>query len=64
MELAVGIAAAVYKGDFDMVMRDTLKSSMDKYYSSKTDRLAWDHMQTKVVFPAKLQSRTLLNFIL
>lgn len=49
VELAVGIAAAVFKSDFEMVMRDTLKSSMDNYYDIKSDRLAWDKVQTKVI---------------
>ncbi|GJQ71555.1 hypothetical protein Trydic_g11263 [Trypoxylus dichotomus] len=48
VELAVGIAAAVFKADFEMVMRDTLKASMDKYHSDKSDKLAWDHVQTKL----------------
>uniref|UniRef100_A0A1Y1L9E2 Tetraspanin n=3 Tax=Photinus pyralis TaxID=7054 RepID=A0A1Y1L9E2_PHOPY len=48
IELAVGIAAAVYKSDFEEVLKDTLKSSMDNYYSSKSDRLAWDNMQVKL----------------
>ncbi|KAK5645505.1 hypothetical protein RI129_006805 [Pyrocoelia pectoralis] len=48
IELAVGIAAAVYKGDFEDVLKGTLKSSMDNYYGSKSDRLAWDNMQVKL----------------
>ncbi|XP_022916133.2 CD63 antigen-like [Onthophagus taurus] len=48
VELAVGIAAAVFKNDFETVMKDTLKSSMDKYLSNKADRMAWDHIQTEL----------------
>ncbi|KAF5306166.1 hypothetical protein FQR65_LT07442 [Abscondita terminalis] len=48
MELAVGIAAAVYKTDFEGVLKDTLRDSMENYYGSKTERLAWDNLQVKL----------------
>lgn len=44
----MGIAAAVYKNDFEMVMKETLKKSMDNYYDSKSDQIAWDNVQTKL----------------
>lgn len=46
IELAVGIAAAVFKNDFSMAMKDTLKESMKNY--TEADRLAWDNVQKKV----------------
>lgn len=56
VEFAVGIAAAVFKGDFEMVMKDTLKSSMEKYHTSKSDKLAWNDVQTKVSIRLQLYS--------
>ncbi|KMQ95191.1 cd63 antigen [Lasius niger] len=46
IELAVGIAAAVFKNDFSMVMKDTLKESIKNY--TEADRLAWDNVQKKI----------------
>ncbi|CAL1681603.1 unnamed protein product [Lasius platythorax] len=46
IELAVGIAAAVFKNDFSMVMKDTLKESIKNY--TEADRLAWDNVQKKL----------------
>ncbi|KAH0951576.1 hypothetical protein HN011_005844 [Eciton burchellii] len=46
IELAVGIAAAVFKNDFSMAMRDTLKESIKNY--TDTDRQAWDNVQRKL----------------
>ncbi|XP_017772659.1 PREDICTED: leukocyte surface antigen CD53 [Nicrophorus vespilloides] len=48
IELAVGIAAAVYKHDFQMIMKDSMKTSMGQYYDSKVDRISWDNLQTKL----------------
>lgn len=31
-----------------MVLKDTLKDSMNNYYNSKSDRVAWDNVQVKV----------------
>lgn len=46
IELAVGIAAAVFKNDFSMAMKDTLKDSMKNY--TDADKEAWDNVQRKV----------------
>ncbi|XP_012277952.1 CD151 antigen [Orussus abietinus] len=46
IELAVGIAAAVFKNDFSMVMKDSLKMSMKNY--TQADQMAWDNVQTKL----------------
>jgi len=46
IELAVGIAAAVFKNDFSTAMKDTLKESIKNY--TDTDRQAWDNVQRKV----------------
>ncbi|XP_020291393.1 CD63 antigen [Pseudomyrmex gracilis] len=46
IELAVGIAAAVFKNDFSMVMKDSLKESLKTY--SEADRQAWDNVQKKL----------------
>lgn len=50
MELAVGIAAAVYKNDFQAGMKDLMRSSMDRYGNSKSDIIAWDNLQNKVIY--------------
>ncbi|XP_018335605.1 CD63 antigen [Agrilus planipennis] len=47
IELAVGIAAAVYKQDFEMALKENLKNSM-KNYNSDSERLAWDNAQKKL----------------
>ncbi|KAH0816700.1 hypothetical protein GEV33_006091 [Tenebrio molitor] len=49
IELAVGIAAAVYKNDFQMTMKDLMKSSMKRFENSRTDRDAWNRIQTKLM---------------
>ncbi|KAG7208551.1 hypothetical protein KM043_014768 [Ampulex compressa] len=46
IELAVGIAAAVFKKDFSMAMKDTLKESMKNY--TDADKQAWDNVQNKL----------------
>lgn len=46
IELAVGIAAAVFKNDFSMAMKDTLKESMKNY--TEADKMAWDNVQKKL----------------
>lgn len=46
IELAVGIAAAVFKNDFSMAMKDTLKESMRNY--TDLDKQAWDNVQKKL----------------
>ncbi|XP_015177858.1 PREDICTED: CD63 antigen isoform X1 [Polistes dominula] len=47
IELAVGIAAAVFKNDFSMAMKDTLKESMKNY--TDEDKFAWDNVQNKLM---------------
>ncbi|KAK9880102.1 hypothetical protein WA026_008617 [Henosepilachna vigintioctopunctata] len=47
-ELSIGIAAAVYKGDFDSAMKNIMKDSLHSYNESRTDRLAWDNIQSKL----------------
>ncbi|XP_035739868.1 CD63 antigen-like [Vespa mandarinia] len=47
IELAVGIAAAVFKNDFSMAMKDTLKESMKNY--TDADKFAWDNVQSKLM---------------
>ncbi|XP_001601564.1 CD151 antigen [Nasonia vitripennis] len=49
IELAVGIAAAVFKNDFDGAMRQALQDSMSRYSdtSSESDKMAWDKVQMK-----------------
>ncbi|XP_077267954.1 CD63 antigen-like [Temnothorax americanus] len=47
IELAVGIAAAVFKNDFSMAMKSTLKESM-KNYTTEVDKQAWDNVQKKL----------------
>ncbi|XP_032669233.1 CD151 antigen [Odontomachus brunneus] len=46
IELAVGIAAAVFKNDFSVAMKDTLKESMKNY--TDADKEAWDNVQKKL----------------
>lgn len=62
IELAVGIAAAVYKNDFQMTMKDLMKSSMQRFENSKGDRTAWNNIQTKV--PEKSPNLTKNHFSL
>lgn len=47
MELAVGIAAAVYKADFHNALNGTLRKSMQNY-SNDPEKIAWDNLQRKV----------------
>lgn len=58
IELAVGIAAAVYKQDFSTAMKDTLKESMKNY--TNADQQAWDNVQKKVSIP-NLERGTLMG---
>ncbi|XP_011049563.1 PREDICTED: CD63 antigen [Acromyrmex echinatior] len=46
IELAVGIAAAVFKNDFSMAMKNTLKESMKNY--TESDKQAWNNIQKKL----------------
>ncbi|XP_018577461.1 CD63 antigen-like, partial [Anoplophora glabripennis] len=46
IELAVGIAAAVYKADFHNALNSTLRKSMQNY-SSDSEMIAWNNLQKK-----------------
>ncbi|XP_030759161.1 tetraspanin-7-like [Sitophilus oryzae] len=48
IELAVGIAAAVYKNDFHKGIKQLMRESMNKYETNEADRMAWDNLQTKL----------------
>lgn len=50
-ELAVGIAAAVYKSDFGHVLKSTLKKSMANYSENSVEKISWDNVQMKVYYP-------------
>lgn len=47
LELAAGIAAAVYKGDFEESLKKTLHASMANYTNSQVEKYAWDNLQMK-----------------
>ncbi|XP_060528129.1 CD63 antigen-like [Cylas formicarius] len=47
VELAAGIAAAVYKGDFQSTFKKTLSASMTNYSGNEVERISWDKIQTK-----------------
>ncbi|KAL1489345.1 hypothetical protein ABEB36_014258 [Hypothenemus hampei] len=47
LELAVGIAAAVYKADFDDTLKKSLKYAMTNYTESTAEHVAWDRLQKK-----------------
>ncbi|CAG9760585.1 unnamed protein product [Ceutorhynchus assimilis] len=47
LELAVGIAAAVYKGDFEGGLKKTLRASMSNYTENNVEQVAWDKLQKK-----------------
>lgn len=48
MELAVGIAAACYKNDFESALKESLKNSMTNYSAIESEKVAWNNIQTKV----------------
>ncbi|XP_074036221.1 leukocyte surface antigen CD53 [Leptinotarsa decemlineata] len=48
IEFAVGIAAATYKSEFQTALKDAMTNSMNNYETSKADKVAWDHIQTKL----------------
>lgn len=50
MELAVGIAAAVYKNDLEVAVKDSLKMTMKNYTINENDRQAWDKVQSQVKY--------------
>lgn len=47
VELAVGIAACLYKADLQMVLKDSLEKSITR--SSPDDIMAWDNVQRKLM---------------
>jgi len=49
IELAVGIAAAVYKNDFEDALRDSLRQSMTNYSRDSSEKAAWDNVQSKLM---------------
>lgn len=48
MELAAGIAAAVYKNDFQNTLKKTLNASMTNYTENNVEMAAWDNLQKRV----------------
>ncbi|XP_060528802.1 CD63 antigen-like [Cylas formicarius] len=48
IELAVGIAAAVYKDDFHKGLKELMRDSMDRFETSESDRIAWNNLQKKM----------------
>lgn len=46
----MGIAAAVYRNDFEMALKEVLKQSLVKYNDNKSDKIAWNNVQTQVQF--------------
>lgn len=48
IELAVGIAAAVYKNEVHKGLRTLMKKSLDNYENNESDRIAWDDLQKKL----------------
>ncbi|CAH1154154.1 unnamed protein product [Phaedon cochleariae] len=50
IELAVGIAAAVYKSDFQEALKESLKKSMENYSDpNNPERISWDNVQRKLM---------------
>lgn len=47
IELAVGIAACLFKADLDDLLRNSLKKSIER--SSADDLIAWDNVQRKLM---------------
>ncbi|KAL1489342.1 hypothetical protein ABEB36_014256 [Hypothenemus hampei] len=48
IELAVGIAAAVYQNDVHKSLKELMKDSLDRYDTSTPDRSSWDNLQAKL----------------
>lgn len=48
IELAVGIAAAVFKSDFQVALKDSFRSSMSHYDKKTEDHDAWVSLQTSL----------------
>lgn len=49
IELAVGIAAAVYQNEVHKGLKELMRDSLDRYETNESDRIAWDELQTKVM---------------
>lgn len=47
IELAVGIAACVFKSDLDMMLQKSLQNSIER--SSMDDIMAWDNVQKRLM---------------
>lgn len=47
VELAVGIAAAVFKADLEMMLKNSLQESIKR--SNHEDMMAWDNVQRKLM---------------
>ena len=47
VELAVGIAASVFKGDLEMMVKNSLQDSIKR--SNTDDTMAWDNIQSKLM---------------
>ncbi|KAH1020225.1 hypothetical protein HUJ04_009929, partial [Dendroctonus ponderosae] len=48
IELAVGIAAAVYQNEVHEELKNIMRKSLNAYESSDSDRIAWDNLQQKL----------------
>lgn len=48
IELAVGIAAAVYHNEAHKELNMYMKDSLKRYNSSQSDKIAWDNLQSKM----------------
>lgn len=47
LELAVGIAACLFKADLDEILRDSLRKSINR--STRDDLIAWDKAQSRMM---------------
>lgn len=47
LELAVGIAACLFKADLDEILKDSLRKSINR--SSRDDLIAWDKAQSRLM---------------
>ena len=48
VQFGIGIAATMYRGDFQEYINETLTASLQKYHDSTGDKLAWKNLQNKV----------------
>lgn len=46
LELAVGIAACLFKADLDEILKDSLRKSINR--STRDDLIAWDRAQSRL----------------